>query len=386
MRFALISLEEPANGADGSLRVAGRAIYRWQAEMALACGCERVLCWAPQEIAAPLALQKEVEGRGSRFQPVGDLHRLARIVGPGDELLVFSPGLMIEEDRLAGFVEDGHGIATIPAREGGEDGFDRIDLTRLAAGLMFLPGNLVARLADLPEDCEPGGSLLRIALQSGIPTRAVPESCEEANAYTIVRSEIDAKAIEAGWFERDWKRTSGPRNRLSRFVTDLIGKRAAHDERGPGLALGAVALGTLTTCALAIGGYAGGSLAALGVTALAGDTYRRLRALSRARSRKPRRRFAAWPGLFIDILLAGILVMALDGWREAPLDRVFLGVALVLSLRLADRDWGATLVDRPVVAAILGISTIFSALLPVTQVLMLACLALALHYGTRGDN
>ena len=261
MRFALISLEEPANGADGSLRVAGRAIYRWQAEMALACGCERVLCWAPQEIAAPLALQKEVEGRGSRFQPVGDLHRLARIVGPGDELLVFSPGLMIEEDRLAGFVEDGHGIATIPAREGGEDGFDRIDLTRLAAGLMFLPGNLVARLADLPEDCEPGGSLLRIALQSGIPTRAVPESGEEANAYTIVRSEVDAKAIETGWFERDWKRTSGPRNRLSRFVTDLIGKRAAHDERGPGLALGAVALGTLTTCALAIGGYAGGSLA-----------------------------------------------------------------------------------------------------------------------------
>lgn len=386
MRFALISLEEPANGADGSLRVAGRAIYRWQAEMALSCGCERVLCWAPREVAAPLALQKEVEGRGSRFQPVGDLHRLARIVGPGDELLVFSPGLMIEEDRLSGFVDDGHGIATIPAREGGEDGFDRIDLTRLAAGLMFLPGKLVARLADLPEDCEPGGSLLRIALQSGIPTRAVPESGEEANAYRIVRSEEDAQAIETGWFERDWKRTSGPRNRLSRFVTDIIGKRAAHDERGPGLALGAAALGTLATCGLAIGGYAAGSLAALGVTSLASETYRRLQALSRSRMKKASRRFAGWPGLFVDILLAAVLVMALDGWREAPIDRVFLGVTLVLALRLADRKWGASLVDRPVMAAILAISTVFSALLPVTQALVLVCLALALHYGTRDDN
>lgn len=386
MRFALISLEEPANGADGSLRVAGRAIYHWQAEIALSSGCERVLCWTPQDIAAPLALQKEVEGRGSLFQPVGDLHRLARIVGSADELLVFSPGLMIEGDRLTGFVEAGHGIATIPAREGSEDGFDRIDLTRLAAGLMFLPGKLVAQLAELPENCEPGGSLLRIALQSGVPTRAVPESSDRTNAYCIVRSEEDANAIETVWFERDWKRTSGPRKRLSRLVTDLIGKRAAHDERGPGLALGAAALGTLATCALAIGGYAGGSLAVLGVTALAGETYRRLRALSRARVKNAGHRFAQWPSLFIDFLFAAILVMALDGWREAPLDRLFLAAALVLTLRLADREWGATLVDRPVVAAILAISTIFSALLPITQVLVLACLVLTLHYGTRGDN
>lgn len=386
MRFALISLEEPANGADGSLRVGGRAIYHWQAAMALASGCERMLCWTPREIAAPLALQKEIEGKGSRFQPVGDLHRLARIVGPGDELLVFSPGLMIEEERLSAFVEAGHGIATIPAGEDAEGGFDRIDLTRLAAGLMFLPGSLVARLAELPEGCEPGGSLLRIALQSGIATRSVPEAGEEANAYRIVRSEDDARAIETGWFERDWKRTSGPRKRLSRLVTDLLGKRAAHDERAPGLALGAAALGTLTTCALAIGGYVGGSLAAFGVTALATETYRRLRAVSHAPTAKPRRRFADWPGFFIDILLAGILVMALDGWRESPVDRLFLAVALVLGLRLADRDWGATLADRPVIAAILAISAVFGALLPVTQFLILACLALALHYGTRTHN
>lgn len=386
MRFALISLEEPANGADGSLRVAGRAIYRWQASMALACGCDRILCWAPREIAAPLALQKEVEGRGSRFQPVGDLHRLFRIVGPGDELLVFSPGLMIEEERLKAFIEEGHGIATIPADGGGEGGFDRIDLTRLAAGLMFLPGKLVARLADLPDDCEPGGSLLRIALQSGIPTRPVPDSGEAANAYRIVRSEEDARAIETGWFERDWKRTSGPRKRLSRLMTDLIGKRAAHSERGPGLALGTAALGTLATCALAVGGYAAASLATLGITAVAGETYRRLRAISRQRDQKRGGRWASWPSLLVDVLLAAVLVMALDGWREAPADRVFLGVALVLAARLADREWGASLADRPIVAAILAIAAGFGVLLPVTQALVLVCLALALHYGTRKHN
>ncbi len=86
------------------------------------------------------------------------------------------------------------------------------------------------------------------------------------------------------------------------------------------------------------------------------------------------------------MLLAAILVMALQSGREAPADRVFLGLALVLAIRLADRDWGASLADRPVIAIILAIAAGFGVLLPVTQGLVLVCLALALHYGTRKDN
>ena len=384
MRFALISLEEPANGADGSLRVSGRAIYRWQAAMALACGCERVLCWAPREIAAPLALQKEVEGRGSRFQPVGDLHRLARIVGPGDELLVFSPGLMIDEDRLAHFVEEGHAIATIPAQEGGEQGFDRIDLTRLAAGLMFVPGSLVAQLAQLPDDCEPGGSLLRIALQSGVPTR--PMASDGSGVYRIVRSEQDSRAIEEGWFERDWAASSGPRRRLSRIVTDLVGRRSVHDERASGFALGTLALGTLAAAGLAVGGYAAASFGAGIVAALGAETYRRLRSVSKAPGTTAKPRFAAWPAIFVDILLAALVAMALDKGAVAASDRIFLATALVLALRLADRDWGAALADRPVTAALLGLGAGIGLLLPTVQVLIVVCLILALHFGTRATQ
>ena len=330
----LVTLDAPATDSS-DLRLFDRTAPERQVECAAALGCREVWAIGAFGRAQAISLRHFTEGMGLRFREIGGPHALAEVAMPGERLLVFQSGLM--PDLLAwplgkGSPDEGAqgAVLTLPAEVGADAGFERIDYSRSWAGALLIPGALVPRLRDLPEDAEAASALLRIALQAGIATCPVEPEHLQDGSWFVPGAEGDVRMAEESWLSR--QTIAPPGSSLSARVAAFVVRRTgaawvARREAVPGLLLAAfllVAVGIwLSTQAAAAAAFGAMALAAPVLEAAfvvrASRSARLGPAAARRRSWHPLR------GLLDGALLcAGLLTIAGD-----PIEQLFAPLVLL---------------------------------------------------------
>lgn len=198
MRTALLSAirrDDAGNLRAGQL-LAGRSVLEWQADWAMALGCERIICLCETPGDEVLALQRVIERKGGEFHAIRNSLQLAGIVRAEEDLVVLLDGFL--PDRvLAGhwLREDGRlgrAIAIVPAdhvtASEHPDDFERIDRERRWAGIAIMRAAQVHKLADLPPDGDTISMLLRLGLQAQVPCVALPEDAFHRNQVVLATS------------------------------------------------------------------------------------------------------------------------------------------------------------------------------------------------------
>ncbi|WP_225206836.1 hypothetical protein [Novosphingobium huizhouense] len=203
MRVALLSSLDTLPGEPqilrGSLLVGGRTVLRHQLALALAFGCKRIVALSENLTGELVALQHVAEQQGARFHVVASTRAIVPLVAPEDELLVVADGLLaLPVDALA-LLEKAPGVLTLPVEAGIAAGFERIDINHAFAGMMRLPGRIVAGLGDLPSEWNPVSALLRLAVQARQPMRDLPGAMLGEARWQLVRSEAEAQQVERRW-------------------------------------------------------------------------------------------------------------------------------------------------------------------------------------------
>jgi hypothetical protein len=365
MRIALIATADRASGeGTETARVAGKPIARHQLDFALALGCEKVLCLGDGAAAEAIALRHAAEAGGARFQVMRGVRDLPAVVRGDDQLLVLAHGLLPESARAFTELKEGQGVLVLPAEAGWGAGFERLDLAAAWGGAMVIPGRLVDRLDQLPEDAEPIAGLLRIARQGGVPERALPESELAEGRWQIVRSGDAARTLEPAWLRRRLPPASPfrPTAWLARWALRRFGSRAVAGRR-------AFAIATASALALIAGavaagwfGFAWAGFAALAAAALAKEAGDGLLLLQRsifADETKPSR--TTFMVLVIwDLAMIAVGTLAIDATRA---ERLFSPLAAAGLLRIAPpwpvTGWRALAADRGLIAIALAVAAGF---------------------------
>lgn len=290
-----------------------------------------MLCLAAGPGPDLAAGKAHAERLGLRFDTVDSVLRVLAQVTADDDVIMIADGVLPDRAALIEGLSDRPAVLAFPAEPALAQGFERIDATRAWSGALRTRGDAVARLADLPADCDIASALLRIALQSG--ARVV-----ELDAALLVEStwqrRVDrrtAQAAERRWVMRQVR--PAPFAAPGQALIDRIGLRWAQDLGGgrwwrapPALA---VAAGALAAVAAWAGWLVTGLallLAASGALSVA-DIFARVERLG-APLRKPGRAMAI-ARLARDALLVVILAMqmtTLPSWLGSLLPLVLLGL------------------------------------------------------------
>lgn len=175
MRIALLSALAEPNEADADSeserpafrRFAGKTVLTHQIDCALQLGCSRALVRGSETAPELRSAKAYAERAGMRFDALGSHAHLAAQVTANDEVLLIADGVLPEHVVVLETLGTGPGVLAFPSEPALDRGFERIDATRAWSGVLRTRGDCVARLADLPADCDLASSLLRIALQAG---------------------------------------------------------------------------------------------------------------------------------------------------------------------------------------------------------------------------
>lgn len=378
VKIALIATVDRAGGDDAELvAVAGMPIARHQLDFALALGCERVLCFGYGAAAEAIALRHAAESRGAQFQVVRNVRDLPAAVRGDDQLLVLARGLLTESARAFALLKDGYGLLVLPAQAGWSAGFERLDLTAAWGGAMVVPGRLVARLDQLPEDAEPVAGLLRIARQAGVPERPLPESELAEGRWQIVRTGEAARALEPAWQRRrlppasPFRPTAGlARIALRRFGSHLSGRRGVFALAIAGSA--GLSAGAVLVAWLGLSAWAFAMLALAALTIECADGLHLLRKSIFSSDTKSSRPVLALRVTW-DLALVGAGVLTIDASRA---ERLFPPLATAGLLRMRplwpDAGWRALAADRGAIAVFLTLAALFGVVEAAFMVLALA--------------
>ncbi len=370
MRIALLSTLDrnpnPGGPRSAFANFAGAMIVERQLDLAMKLGCERVACLVEAVGSEVIQLQHRAETAGVKFRAIRQPSRLGGMVTADDELLVFAPGLLPNDDAVEAALER-KAVLAFPAELAVPLGYERIDLELAWSGVMLLPGSVVERLGDLPEDVDVPSSLMRLGLQSGTRIAALDRDLLAQGNWHLDADRETLELREKQWIDAQRRQIAFRAPGLA--VAERAGARLARDVLGnagqsiPAILAGSAAIGALGAGAL---GYVFIGLVLATLTALfahMGGVVERIARLGRPRVREnPLLRLLhhAIDPIFIALLFIG-----------APAEFGILGgfVPLVLfgMLRLGERHsskiWRATYADRIILgmllapAAFLGFST-----------------------------
>lgn len=377
------------------LHVGGLTVARQQLGLALALGCERIVCMARTLVPELVGLQHVAEAAGTQFHAISAPRALSGLVTAADELVVLADGLLADPGEAARLLDSGVGVLVQPVEAGLAAGFERIDLNYASAGAMRVPGGLVERLTQLPADVDAASTLLRIALQAGVPQRPIAGPEAGTVRWTLVRDDEQAHAIEA-----DWLRRRLPEERPAAIGPWLA--RAAAQRLGPALLHGAGGPRALVWSALALAVFALGAgwlglawlgllLAAIGW--LVRQTAEQLQQVERKALLLPLPR---WPDSALYGWVFDLLLVVLAGWSATahagrPHAEVFFAPAMLVALvRLVPRAlsarWTAWIEDRSVLALGLMVAALAGQAGPAHHIgaAALALVGILLPRGNRG--
>lgn len=342
------------------LQVAGATVAWHQLALALSLDCRKVLCHARELSSELVALQHAAEAAGAQFNVVTAPRQLAGLITAGDEVVVFSDGLLASPQALAPLLEAGPVVLVMPEEIGLPQGFERIDINHASAGAMRIPGRLIEGLAELPADFDVVSSLTRIALQAGVRQVMVPATARDDMPWMLVRGEADAHAVEAGWIDLTLQRDKAmtPGAALARLGVRAFAPALLHGGSGGNVvALGA---GVLLFIALVAGwfGFTAIALLLIGAAWIVRHAAQLVMQVERVRpSRFPRHALFGW-------LLDAELVL-LAAWSVPPTpERTLASMALapllfICLLRILagafEPRWTGWLADRAIVCLVLAV-------------------------------
>lgn len=392
MRAALLSIIQPSDCAGGGYRAfidfAGRSIARRQLDLALALGCERVICLADYLHQPMLALQHHCEAAGARFHTISGAQALMGLVKSTDELVVLTDGLLpLASDGLESLA-NGNCVLVFPSETGIPAGFERVDLNSAWAGALVMPGRLVERLGELPTDCDAVAALLRIALQARVPEVALPDALLSDGRWSIVTSPAQAALVEPVWLRRHFWVDGGvsPGRHAAGRILALFGLALSRRGDGGSLAMLAAFILALLGAAVGLALWVPAGFVLIGLSCLAAEVSAALNRLESATSNsKPRvgiaQRIRPW---LTDVILAALVskgvLSPLTDWIGA----IFFGVTMLGTARLVATLlpglWQGLASDRFALAIMLAVAGLAGFLLPAVQGLTLILLASGLAF------
>jgi len=383
---ALLSSIEPVAGQVGRSRahldVAGQSVLERQARLALALGCERVVCVAQGLPPDLIAVQHLVEREGKRFHAIAGTRALGGLVTVADEVLALADGLLIDPALAQMHLADGRSILALPEHLAVPTGYERIDRNRAWAGALRIPAGDVERLNDLPADIDPVSALMRVAVQRGRPIVDLPAEALTDKHLALITSDDDARhasrrVVEAALEPAPWSAPAYAA--LDRAVRGSAADLLAKPAIAPVLGLGT---GLLAAIGLAAAWY-GAPVAALGSLAAAAGLARFGRGLARVGGGWLARHGDRLSLAVFDLLLlaAVLIVTPRSAWGRALfLLAMMLGLAR-LATAFAPR-WLAELAqDRATLFAALAVAAAAGWLGATFQVLALLLLAALLLVG-----
>ncbi len=346
------------------VRLGGRPLVQHQLDMALAAGCERLICLVRSLEPEVIALQQRAERAGMLFNTVTAPRDLSALVTAQDDLVVIYEGLLADPESVAQLIEQGQGVFVQPIETGLAAGFERIDINHASAGILRIPGRLIEALVQLPSDCDVPSSLARIALQAGVTTRAVPVAARSGMGWQMITSEDEAYAIEHQWIAHKLgsARLVSPGRRLVRIA--ILGFASSLLHAGNASLISAAA--TIAILALATGAawlgwaVAGFVLAALAWLSLCSATMlRRLEAPLAAGEVKRETGLAALDWFFDAVLVLLIHWAAPPIAGTSPLLSLTLPVTMLLLVRLSGKvpamPGAALIADRTLLCLLLAV-------------------------------
>ncbi len=408
MRVALIFATETAGHDAGHasglprafLRVGGATLARHQLGLALALGCERVICIAPALDAHLVALQHMAEAARARFHVLTGARGLVSLVSAADEVIALADGLLAWPDLALPLLEAGPGVLVQPIETGLGAGFERIDINHASAGAMRVPGYLVERLAEMPADCDVFSCLLRAALQARLTQRMLPGEVYESGRWSLVRSEAEAHVVEMAWIRLHSLRSgvASPTGMIARHAVRRFGPALLHaGSNGAVLAVVALVLAMLGLVSSWFG------LPAIGFVACAISwvlisTATMLGRIERDSLHLPPlainwNRVFGWLMDGVLAILMATTISAVPGHIIA--ERLFAPVMLLGLARLVPQvvpsdvsatrtgGWAGWLRDRAVLAGMLAVAAFFGVAGPAAAVLALAYLGIGLAMANR---
>ncbi|WP_242404997.1 hypothetical protein [Novosphingobium sp. MBES04] len=397
LRIALLSMTDPTGAGQtpprAGLRVAGASLARHQLGLVLALKCHRIVCLAAGGSSDVQDLERAAQDAGVQFRIVSGPHDVPAQVGEADELFVITDGLFVDPDVALPLLEDIRSCVLVQPVEGARTaGYERIDLNRCAAGLMRLPGGVVDRLREVPEESDTISILTRLALQAGTPMRDVPAAvCGGAN-WRLVTSEADAIGLEEEWLHRHFTagRGQSPGRLLAQYGAVAFGATLLQVGRASNV-VSAAALVLLALAGL-LGwfGLPGAGFFVAGLTWILIEGGRKVRAAERrplgeAVPAIERADAMVW---LVDVVLAGLVLLAAERLPgQDILHWLYVPASLFLVIALAPRileGWaGALISDRAVLALLLALGATFGQVLGVVQVLALSILVAELVLAKR---
>ena len=339
MRLALLSALAGPPGTSGTSpgerpafrRFAGKSVLAHQLDCAAHLGCERVLCLAAMLGPDLGAAKAHAEHLGLRFDVVDSPLRLQALVAAQDEVVLIADGILPDQAVLIENLSGGSAVLAFPEEPALEQGFERLDATRAWSGALRTRGDTVARLADLPPDCDIASALLRLALQTGARVVELDPAPLSEGTWQRRVDRQSAQAKEWRWVMRQVRPASFAAP--GRALAERIGLRWAHDAAGGRWrrAPHGIALAGGAFAALAV--FARWPMLGLGMLLLASCAmavaviFDRVAALGAP----PRKRGPALAiaGVLRDALLAALVsmqVMTVPGWLGLVLPAVLIAL------------------------------------------------------------
>ena len=357
---------EPAAGSGSllraQLRLGATTLARHQLTLLLALECQTIVCIAVAFDEHVAALQAATRGAGCVFHRIAGPRALLGLVTATDEVIALGDGLLAVP-RSATALLGTAAVLVQPVETGLAAGFERLDLNHADAGAIRMPGRLVARLAELPEDCDGFSALQRIALQGGVPQKLVPGATLAEGRWQLVRSEADAQRAEGQWL---WLQTeSTGTDRGSQTLAQLAVRRAgpALLHAGSGNRVVAAAAGLTGLLAL-LAGHLAWAVPAFVLAALTWILLCAAALLARVEGETlhlPRPRYLR--GSVFGWIMDGLLAVLMIACTPAPPDgniaaRAFAPVMLLGLCRLVPgrsaQSWTQWLHDRGLLALVLA--------------------------------
>lgn len=358
----MLEIAEESGGLPRAfLRVGGASVASQQLGIALALGCERIVCLAPALTKDIVQLQHRAEAAGAQFHVIPGARPLLGMVTATDEVIAFADGLFASLESARALLDAQQVVLVQPIEPGLAAGFERIDLNHAAAGAIRVPGRLVEQLGNLPPDCDVVSSLQRIALQAGIRQQMIGQVGANGAFWLLLRSDREAHTVEPQWIRQHTADPlpAGPFRSLAMLAVRGLGPAMLHAGSGSHVAVAGAVFAALL--AVIAGGF--GFVATGLVFCAIGWLIREFAALlAQIESESEPRRFVASSltayGWAIDALL--VLLLGLAATPGHPMhfaEQFFPALMFVALLRILSGiyqgRWSRWIGDRGIVALLL---------------------------------
>lgn len=344
MRLAILSaLADPIGHAGASAgerpafrRFAGKSVLSHQIDCAAHLGCERVICLTGG-LGPEMGTARSYAQRASvRFDVAESILRLIGLVTADDDVVLIADGVLPDCALLVNAVGEHAGVVVFPAEPALALGFERLDAARAWSGALRMRGAGVARLADLPGDCDLASSLVRIALQSGARVIEIDPSPLADGAWQRRVDRHTVLETEQRWITRQVQPSSfaAPGLAISqrlalRWARDIGGGRWRQAPQWAALIAGTLSVGA---------GVASWPLTGLLLLLVASFALAMAGVFDRVETLGAPPRKAGWVLPLVSWLRDGLLValLALLTGAEPEWLRMFLPLTMVAAIRLGE--------------------------------------------------